>query len=85
MSPNKPATKKRLEAEATTRVALYLRISTDEDHQPFSLEAQQDRLAAFVPTQPGWEHVKTYVDQTSGAYAERPGLSDALRDARLGL
>ncbi len=72
-------------AGGTTRVALYLRISTDEDHQPFSLSSQEHRLAAFVASQPGWEHVKTYTDQFSGAYSERPGLSDALRDARFGL
>jgi hypothetical protein len=28
------------------RVAIYLRISTDEERQPFSLEAQRERLAA---------------------------------------
>jgi site-specific DNA recombinase len=68
-----------------TRVALYLRISTDEDHQPFSLSAQEHRLTAFVASQPGWEHAKTYTDQFSGAYSERPGLAEALRDARFGL
>ncbi len=36
-----------------TRVACYLRISTDEEHQPFSLGAQETRLAAFVASQPG--------------------------------
>ena len=66
------------------RVACYLRISTDEDHQPFSLGAQETRLGAFVASQPGWEQVKTYTDQFSGAYAERPALDQALRDARLG-
>ena len=30
------------------RVACYLRISTDEEHQPLSLGAQETRLAAFV-------------------------------------
>ena len=68
----------------TVRVACYLRISTDEEHQPFSLGAQETRLAAFVASQPGWEQVKTYTDQFSGAYADRPALTDALRDARLG-
>jgi len=67
-----------------TRVACYLRISTDEEHQPFSLGAQEARLAAFVASQPAWEHVKTYTDQFSGASAERPALAEALRDARLG-
>jgi site-specific DNA recombinase len=68
----------------TTRVACYLRISTDEEHQPFSLGAQETRLGAFVASQPGWEHVRTYTDQFSGAYADRPALANALRDARLG-
>jgi site-specific DNA recombinase len=67
------------------RVATYVRISTDEDRQPFSLEAQGLRLDAFITSQPGWRHVKTYTDQFSGAYAERPGLNEALRDARLGV
>ncbi len=69
---------------AAVRVACYLRISTDEEHQPFSLGAQETRLGAFVASQPGWEQVKTYTDQYSGAYAERPALTQALRDARLG-
>src|SRR5262245_22934931 len=85
MTATKRSMARTTKPEATTRVALYLRISTDEEHQPFSLEAQEHRLGAFVPTQPGWKHVRTYVDQTSGAYADRPGLSDALRDARLAL
>jgi hypothetical protein len=29
------------------RVATYTRISTDEEHQPYSLEAQDGRLRAF--------------------------------------
>jgi site-specific DNA recombinase len=66
------------------RVALYLRISTDEEHQPFSLEAQRLKLEQFVPTQPGWVHVATYEDRVSGAKASRPELDRAVRDARLG-
>ena len=38
----------------TVRVAIYLRISTDEEHQPFSLDAQQHRLKAFISSQAGW-------------------------------
>ena len=66
------------------RVAIYVRISTDEAHQPFSLEAQRLRLSAFIPTQPGWVHTATYEDQVSGAKEHRPALDRALRDARLG-
>jgi site-specific DNA recombinase len=76
-------------SDATTpargvRVALYLRISTDEEHQPFSLEAQRLKLEACVPTQPGWVHTATYEDQVSGAKASRPELDRAMRDAKLG-
>ncbi|MGH9023693.1 MAG: hypothetical protein ACRDV9_11455, partial [Acidimicrobiia bacterium] len=42
---------------ASVRVGIYLRISTDEEHQPFSLEAQRHRLTSFIPTQPAWTHV----------------------------
>jgi site-specific DNA recombinase len=72
------------EGRLATRVALDLRISTDEEHQPFSLEAQRLKLGQFVPTQPGWVHVETYEDQVSGAKASRPELGRALRDAKLG-
>jgi site-specific DNA recombinase len=68
----------------TVRVGIYLRISTDEEHQPFSLDAQKHRLKAFITSQPGWAHVETYEDQISGAKADRPALGRALRDARLG-
>jgi site-specific DNA recombinase len=38
----------RREEAASRRVANYLRRSTGEDHQPFSLEAQETKLRAFV-------------------------------------
>ncbi len=44
-------TKRRIQQiaeDATRRIAIYIRRSTDEDHQPFSLEAQQTKLRAFV-------------------------------------
>ena len=41
------------------RVATYTRISTDEEHQPYSLEAQADRLDSYVASQDGWERVRT--------------------------
>jgi site-specific DNA recombinase len=85
------STSKRRDAAASeglsagaVRVGIYLRISTDQEHQPFSLEAQQHRLRAFIASQPAWAHVETYEDQISGAKADRPALGRALRDARLG-
>jgi site-specific DNA recombinase len=75
-----------IEPGGEVRVAIYLRISTDEEHQPFSLEAQEHRLRAFIESQPGWTLArKPYVDQMSGAYIDRPQLQKALRDGELGL
>jgi site-specific DNA recombinase len=66
------------------RVATYTRISTDEDHQPYSLEAQVERLAAYVKSQPDWELTRRFSDQASGATTERPELKRALAEARAG-
>ncbi len=64
----------------THRIAIYIRRSTDEDHQPFSLEAQETRLRAFVASQPGdWQIVAIYADDASGATTDRPNLQKALR------
>ena len=66
------------------RVATYTRISTDEEHQPFSLEAQADRLDSYVRSQEGWEVVNRFTDQMSGSTVDRPQLQRTLADARLG-
>jgi site-specific DNA recombinase len=65
-------------------VAIYRRISTDEERQPFSLDAQQERLAAYVGAQPGWTLTRSYSDRMSGKRLDRPGLQQALHDARTG-
>ncbi|HVD00401.1 MAG TPA: recombinase family protein [Candidatus Dormibacteraeota bacterium] len=65
------------------RVAIYTRISTDEEHQPYSLEAQDLRLAAYVQSQDGWEVTRRYSDRMTGSTLERPELQRALADARL--
>lgn len=66
------------------RVAVYLRRSTDDEHQPFSIGAQETALTSYVTTQPGWTLVATYSDDASGATTSRPGLQQALRAARAG-
>ena len=66
------------------RVATYTRISTDEDHQPYSSEAQAERLGAYVKSQPDWALTRRFSDQASGATTERPGLKRALAEARAG-
>jgi site-specific DNA recombinase len=66
------------------RVAIYTRISTDETHQPYSLEAQAGRLDAYIASQPGWTAVRRFTDQESGAKLDRPALQRALREAHAG-
>ena len=65
------------------RVAIYTRISTDEEHQPYSLEAQDTRLGAYIASQDGWELTRRYSDRMTGSVLERPELQRALGDARL--
>ena len=64
------------------RVATYTRISTDEDHQPYSLEAQGESLGSYVESQEDWQLTRRFSDQASGATTERPGLQRALTEAR---
>jgi site-specific DNA recombinase len=66
----------------TVRVATYTRISTDEEHQPYSLEAQDERLRAYIRSQEGWELTRQFSDQMSGSTLERPNLQRALVEAR---
>ena len=63
-----------------TRAAVYVRISTDEAHQPWSLSAQRDRLDAYCASQ-GWLVAAVYVEQASGATLNRPQLERVLADA----
>lgn len=63
------------------RIATYSRISTDEETQPYSLEAQAERLRAYAQSQDGWRIVRRFTDQMSGATLERPGLERALAEA----
>ena len=65
------------------RVAFYTRISTDEDHQKYSLGAQKERLEAYCKSQYGndWTLHKVYRDTESGTHMNRPGLEEMLYDA----
>src|SRR5919198_1733875 len=67
------------------RVAIYTRISTDETNQPFSLEAQDTKLRAYVTSQEDWRVVgKPFTDKASGATLEREHLQRMLAAARAG-
>ncbi|MEO8501290.1 MAG: recombinase family protein, partial [Vicinamibacteria bacterium] len=69
------------------RVAFYTRISTDEDKQKYSLDAQRDRLEAFckgVYGDTGYTLVEVFRDTESGAHLNRPALTRMLADAEAG-
>ena len=66
------------------RVAIYIRISTDEERQPFSLEAQETKLRAYIESQEGWQLVTVVPEQASGATTDRPKLAKLLAAARAG-
>lgn len=59
------------------RVALYCRISTDEDLQKYSLANQEGALRQHAARR-GWEVAGVFVDRVSGSKASRPGLGRLL-------
>jgi DNA invertase Pin-like site-specific DNA recombinase len=61
------------------RAALYLRVSTVDQH-PETQFYDLRQMAA----QRGFEIVQEYSDRISGAKARRPGLDEMMRDARRG-
>ncbi|MFZ5652001.1 MAG: recombinase family protein [Bacillota bacterium] len=58
--------------------AIYVRISTDEDLQKWSIPAQTKELIELAERR-GWTVFKIYTDTISGSCSKRPGL-DELRD-----
>jgi site-specific DNA recombinase len=73
-------------APQAVRVALYRRASTDDEgNQPFSLDAQLQRLQPYVPSHPGWAIVEDYVERASAKDIDgRPQLKRLLKDATTG-
>lgn len=69
---------------APRRIAVYVRRSTDDEHQPFSIDAQLAKLGSYIDSQPGWTLAATYSDDASGATTDRPGLKQALNAAHAG-
>ncbi len=59
------------------RVATYAWVSTDEERQPYSREAQATRLESYIASQDGWELARTFTDQCSGATLNCPALQRA--------
>ncbi len=72
------------ELSGDIRVGVYVRRSTDDEHQPYSIQAQDTRLAAYIGSQPGWRQAARFADDASGASTHRAGLQRALAAARAG-
>ena len=71
---------KKMEPASSLRVATYRRISTNEDNQPHSLEAQEKSLSEYIARSPEMVHVADFHDMQTGTNTDRPGLQ-ALLDA----
>lgn len=51
-----------------TRVAAYCRVSTMQEIQHHSLEAQRDHYEKLIASRPHWIFVGVYIDQASGRH-----------------
>ena len=77
--------KKEVQVRNVLRVALYLRVSTQEQaKEGYSIGEQENRLRKYCEAM-GWEIYKIYVDPGfSGGDTDRPGLKDMIRDVESG-
>ena len=73
-------------AGATTRVAVYIRVSTDREEQASSFELQKNYFIEYVNNYPGWVLVGIYADEgISGTQIDhRKGLQSLLEDCKAG-
>lgn len=77
--------KKEIKARNVLRVALYIRVSTQEQaKEGYSVGEQESRLRKYAEAM-GWEIYKVYIDPGySGGDTNRPGLKDMIRDVESG-
>ena len=68
------------------RVAVYVRVSTDDVRQTTSYELQQKYYAEFVKNHPNWELVDIYPDEgiSGTSLAHRDEFNRMIRDCRAG-
>jgi DNA invertase Pin-like site-specific DNA recombinase len=68
------------------RVAAYARVSTDNDEQYTSYEAQVDYYTKYIKNNPDWEFVKVYTDEgiTGTSTKHRDGFNEMVSDALSG-
>ena len=68
------------------RVAAYARVSTEQDAQQNSYEAQIDYYTNFIKGKLDWEFVKVYSDEgiSGTSYKNRTGFNQMIDDAKAG-
>ena len=64
------------------KVALYARVSTEQQIDNYSIPLQRERLEAFC-TSKGWTHTQEYIDAGySGSNLNRPALQQLQKDIK---
>ena len=68
------------------RVAAYARVSTEQDTQQNSYEAQIDYYTNYIKGKPDWEFVGIYADEgiSGTSYKNRSGFNRMIDDAKAG-
>lgn len=78
-----PLTKLPTNALVKRKVAAYARVSTDQEEQLTSYEAQVDYYTKYIKSKPEWEFVKVYTDEGISATntKRRDGFKQMIEDA----
>lgn len=68
------------------RVAAYARVSTEQDEQQNSYEAQIEYYSGYIKSKPEWEFVRIYADEgiSGTSYKKRDEFNEMIRDAMNG-
>ncbi len=74
----------RIKTRGVTQVALYIRVSSQEQTEGYSIGEQTDRLKKYCEAM-DWSIYKIYVDPGySGGNTDRPGLTELIKDVETG-
>ena len=78
-----PVTHQNLDAKTKRRVAAYARVSTDDEMQLTSYEAQVDYYTKLIKANDEWEFVKVYADEgiTGTSLKNRKEFNKMVKDA----
>lgn len=68
------------------RVAAYARVSTEQDAQQNSYEAQIEYYSNYIQSKPDWEFVRIYADEgiSGTSFKNRTGFNQMIEDAKAG-